>query len=140
MPGDQLSESYSAVHGDSRPSPALPQLPGELICVEIVAPRVDFLVSDFEGTHDRQFERLVGELEDVDPLGHHDWTIRGDVDDAELDAFYAWRTWTNERGDRVGDLRLALDGLQRDVVVDGILGEERLQLGDVLVVGPRCAE
>src|SRR6185312_11761953 len=59
---------------------------GELVHVEIVAPGADLAVTDLEGSHDRQLERLPRELEDVDPLGHHDRTICCNVDDAKLDA------------------------------------------------------
>jgi hypothetical protein len=37
----------------------------ELVHVEIVSPGVDLAAVDLEGAHDRQLERLAGELEDV---------------------------------------------------------------------------
>src|SRR3984893_6059927 len=102
--------------------PALSHPAGELVHVEIVAPGVDLAVTDLEGPHDRQLERLVREPEDVHPLGHHDRTIGCDVDDAELDALDAWRARADERGDRVGDGLPAGDRCQWDVVVDGVVG------------------
>src|SRR6476620_4024658 len=66
--------------------PALSYPAGELDRVEIVAPGWDPAVPDLEGPHDGQLERLVGELEDIDPLGHHDRAIGCNVDNAEVDA------------------------------------------------------
>src|ERR1700757_4093923 len=83
--------------------PASSHPAGELVHVEIVAPGLDLAVTDLEGPHDRQLERLVRELEDVHPLGHDDRTIGCDVDDAELDALDAWRARADERGDVVRD-------------------------------------
>src|ERR1700756_3335305 len=45
-----------------------------------------------------------------------------------------------DRSDRVGDVLPAGDRLQRDVVIDGVLGEECGQLGCCHVVGPRGAK
>src|SRR6266851_1107261 len=81
--------------------PASSHPAGKLVHVEIVAPGLDLAVTDLEGPHDRQLERLVRELEAVHPLGHHDRTIGCDVDDAERDALDAWRTRADERGDVV---------------------------------------
>src|ERR1700752_2001725 len=119
---------------------ALSHPAGELVHIEIVAPSVDLAVTDLEGPHDRQLERLVSELEDVHPLGHHDRTIGCDVDDAELDALDAWRARADERGDVVRDGLPAGDRRQRDIVVDGIVGEKCGQLGGPDIVGPRRAE
>ena len=80
---------------------------------------LDLGVTDLEDAHDWQLERLAGELEHVYPLGHHDRTACCDVDDAELDALHARRTRANDRGEAIGNVRLAGDGLKRDVVVDG---------------------
>jgi len=49
----------------------------------------------------------------------------GDVDDAELDALDAGRAGTDERRDVLGDVLSARDRLERNVVVDGVVGEER---------------
>src|SRR5256714_695548 len=119
---------------------ALSHPAGELVRVEVVAPGLDLAVSDLEGPHDRQLERLVRELEDVHPLGHHDRTIGCDVDDAELDALDAWRARADERGDVVRDGLPAGDRRQRDIVVDGVVGEKCGQLGGPDIVGPRRAE
>src|SRR4029077_15563527 len=97
----------------------------ELARVEVVPPGFDLAVVDLEGSHDPQVERLAGKREDVDPLRHHDWTVGGDVDDAELNAFNAGRAGTDERGEVVGNVSSASDRLERDVVVDGVGGEER---------------
>src|SRR6267142_2928636 len=70
----------------NRATPALAHPAGELVHVEIVAPGFDLAVPDLEGPHHGQLERLVGELEDIDPLGHHDRTICCNVDNAEVDA------------------------------------------------------
>src|SRR5207244_6921203 len=110
--------------GGAHNAGALFPLAGELVHVEIVPPGVDLAVADLEGPHDRQLERLVREPEDVHPLGQHDWTIGRNVDDAELDALDAWRARANERRDRVGDVLPAGDRRQRDVVVDGVVGEK----------------
>src|SRR5882724_10476018 len=90
---------------ESSPTPAIASShsAGELVLVEIVAPRVDLAVTDLEGPHDLQLERLAREPEDVHPLSHHDRTIGCDVDDAEVDTLDAWRARPNERGDRLGD-------------------------------------
>src|SRR5258707_6231097 len=69
-----------------RAGPALSHPARELVHVEIVPPCVDLAAADLEGAHDRQLKRLVGELEDVHPLRHHERTIRCDVDDAAIDA------------------------------------------------------
>src|SRR5438132_10020968 len=119
---------------------ALSHPAGELVRVEVVAPGLDLAVTDLEGPHDRQLERLVRELEDVYPLGHHDRTIGCDVDDAELDALDAWRARADERGDVVRDGLPAGDRRQRDIVVDGVVGEKCGQLGGPDIVGPRRAE
>src|SRR5258708_1708241 len=119
---------------------SLPHPVGELVHVEIVAPRLDLAVTDLEGPHDRQLERLVRELEAVHPLGHHDRTIGCDVDDAERDALDAWGTRADERGDVVRDGLPADDRRQRDIVVDGVVGEKCGQLGDPGIVAPRRAE
>src|SRR6266851_7445564 len=112
----------------------------ELVHVEIVPPGVDLAAADLENAHNRQLERLVGELEDVHPLRHHDRTIGCDVDDAEIDALDAWRARAQDRSDRVGDVLPAGDRRLRDVVVNGVLGEECGQLGCSHVVGPRGAK
>src|SRR6266699_3511858 len=119
---------------------ALSHPAGELVHVEIVAPGADLAVTDLEGPHDRQFERLVRELEDVHPLGHHDRTIGCDVDDAELNTLDAWRARADERGDRARDRLPAGDRRQGDIVVDGVVGEKCGQLGGPDIVGPRRAE
>src|SRR5213592_2500625 len=72
-----------------RAGPALSHPARELLHVEMVPPGVDLAAADLDGAHDRQLERLVGELEDVHPLCHHDRTISCDVDDAEIDALDA---------------------------------------------------
>src|SRR6476619_4085002 len=95
---------------------------------------------DLEGPHDLQLERLAREPEDVHPLGHHDRTIGCDVDDAELDALDAWRARADERGDRARDGLPAGDRRQRDIVVDGVVGEKGGQVGGPDIVGPRRAE
>src|SRR5690348_2876349 len=120
--------------------PALSHPAGELVRVEIVPPGADLAAADLEGAHDRQLERLAGEREDVHPLRHHDRTIGCDVDDAEIDALDAGRARAYERGDRAGDVLPAGDRRLRDVVVNGVLGEECGQLGCSHVVGPRGAE
>src|SRR4029077_13126391 len=120
--------------------PGLSHPAGELVRVEIVPPGADFAAADLEGAHDRQLERLTGELEDVHPLRHHDRTIGCDVDDAEIDALDAGRARAYERGDRGGDVLPAGDRRLRRVVVHGVLGEECGQLGCSGVVGPRGAE
>src|SRR6185437_12915473 len=97
----------------------------ELTRVEVVPPGFDLAVVDLEGPHDSQVESLACKREDVDPLRHHDRTIGGDVDDAEFDAFDAWRTGTDERRDVVGNVLSAGDRLERDVVVHGVVSEER---------------
>src|ERR1700752_4236952 len=79
---------------------ALSHLAVELVQVEIVPPGVDLAVADLEGPHDRQLKRLVGELEDIHPLGHHDRTIGRDVDDAELDALDTWQAGPDHRVDQ----------------------------------------
>src|SRR5258708_4605067 len=112
----------------------------ELVHVEIVPPGVDLATADLEGAHDRQLERLVGELEDVHPLRHHDRAISCDVDDAEIDALDAWRARAQDRSDRVGDVLPAGDRRLRDVVVYAVLGEECCQLDCSHVVGPRGAK
>src|SRR6267154_2718222 len=110
--------------------PALSHPAGELVHVEIVAPGADLAVTDLEGPHDRQLERLVRELEDVHPLGHHDRTIGCDVDDAELDALDAWRARADERGDVVRDGLPAGDRRQRDIVVDSGVAQKCTLLPD----------
>src|SRR6266446_144453 len=112
----------------------------ELVLVEIVSPRVDLAVTDLEGPHDLQLERLAREPEDVHPLGHHDRTIGCDVDDAEVDTLDAWRARPDERGDRLGDGLPASDRRQRDVMVNGVVGEKCGQFADPDIVGPRRAE
>jgi pimeloyl-ACP methyl ester carboxylesterase len=112
----------------------------ELVHVEIVPPGADLAAADLKGAHDRQLERLGGELEDVDPLRHHDRTIGRDVDDAEVDALDARRAGAQDRSDRVGDVLPACDRRQRDVVVNGVLGEECGQIGCSHVAGPRGAK
>ena len=52
----------------------------ELVHVEIVPPRADLAVADLEGAHDLKLEQLVGELEDVHPLRHHDRAAGCDVE------------------------------------------------------------
>src|SRR5258708_8968404 len=74
-----------------RAGPALSHPARELAHIEIVPPGVDLAAADLEGAHDRQLERLVGELEDVHPLRHHDRTIACDVDDAGIDALHPCR-------------------------------------------------
>src|SRR5258708_37305542 len=106
----------------------------------MVAPRVYLAVTDLEGPHDLQLERLAREPEDVHPLGHHDRTIGCDVDDAEVDALDAWRARADERGDRVRDGLPAGDRRQRDIVVDGVVGEKCGHLGGPGIGGPRRAE
>src|SRR4029079_15706451 len=88
----------------------------------------------------RQLERLAGEPEEVHPFGHHDRAIGGDADDAELDALDAWRARADERGDRARDGLPAGDRRQRDIVVDGVVGEKGGQVGGPGIVGPRRAE
>src|SRR6476660_6110599 len=109
--------------GDALPRPGqyLSHPAGELVLIEIVAPGVDLAVTDFEGPHDLQLERLAREPEDVHPLGHHDRTIGCDVDDAELDALDARRARADERGNRHRDGLPAGDRRQRDIVVDGVV-------------------
>src|SRR3954468_1295079 len=119
---------------------ALSHPAGELVRVEVVAPGLDLAVTHLERPHHRQLERLVGELEDVHPLGHHDRTIGCDVDDAELDALDAWRARADEGSDVVRDGLPAGDRRQRDIVVDGVVGEKCGQLGGPDIVGPRRAE
>src|SRR5690348_14122957 len=94
--------------------PASSHPAGELILVEIVAPRVYLAVTDLEGPHDLQLERLAREPEDVHPLGHHDRTVGCDVDDAEVDTFDPWRARPDERGDCLRDGLPANDRRQRD--------------------------
>src|SRR5258708_12152482 len=106
----------------------------------MVAPRVYLAVTDLEGPHDLQLERLAREPEDVHPLGHHDRTIGCDVDDAEVDTLDAWRARPDERGDRLSDGLPASDRRQRDVVVDGVVGEKCGQFAGADIVGPRLAE
>src|SRR5258708_2486771 len=136
------TDSPSALNygASSASGPALFHPARELVHVEIVPPGVDLAAADLEGAHDRQLERLVGELEDVNPLRHHDRTIGRDVDDAEIDALDAWRARADERGDVVGDGVPTGDGSERDVVVNGVLGEECGQLDCSHVVGPRGAK
>src|SRR5436853_6162470 len=119
---------------------ALSDPAGEVVHVEIVAAGADLAVTDLDGPHDLDLERLVRELEDVHPLGHHDRTIGGDVDDVELDARDAWRARADERGDVVRDGLPAGDRRQRDIVVAGVVGEKCGQLGGPDIVGPRRAE
>src|SRR5712664_729792 len=97
----------------------------ELARVEVVPPGVDVALVDLEGPHDLQVESLAGKREDVDPLRHHDRTASGDVDDAELNALDAGRAGTDERRDVVGNVLPAGDRLERNVVVHGVVGEER---------------
>src|SRR6476660_5519780 len=128
--------------GDALPRPGqyLSHPAGELVLVEIVAPGVDLAVTDLEGSHDLQLERLGRKPEDVHPLGHHDRAIGCDVDDAELDGLDAWRARADERGDRVRDGLSADDRRLRDIVVDGVVSEKCGQLGGPDIVGPRRAE
>src|SRR4029077_5559899 len=139
-PGRRLStpSMWSLAPPDRRP--ALSHPAAELVHVEIVAPGADLAVTDLEGPHDRQLKRFVRELEDVHSLSHHDRTIGCDVDDAELDALDAWRARADERGDVVRDGLPAGDRCQRDIVVDGVVGEKCGQLGGPDIVGPRRAE
>src|SRR6266550_3320321 len=102
-----------------------PSLAVELARVEVVPPGFELAVVDLEGPHDLQVECLAGKREDVDPLRHHDRTAGGDVDDAELNALDAGRTGTDERRDVGGNVLFAGDRLERNVVVDGVVGEER---------------
>ena len=73
-------------------------------------------------------ERPVREPEDVHPLGQYDWAICCNVDDVELDALYAWRARADKRLDGVCDRLSARDRRERDVVVNGVVGEEFSQL------------
>jgi hypothetical protein len=50
------------------------------------------------------------------------------------------RTGANDRGEIIGNVRPAGDGLKRDVVVNGIVSKELRQLDDLLVFRPRYAE
>src|SRR4051794_36415180 len=52
----------------------------------------------------------------------------------------AWRARPDERGDRLGDGLPASDRCQRDVVVNGIVGEKCGQFAGPDIVGPRRAE
>src|SRR4029077_94339 len=106
----------------------------------IVAPGVDLAVVDLEGPHDLQVESPAGKCEDVDPLRHYDRTAGGDVDDAELNALDAGPARTDERRDVVGNVLPAGDRLERNVVVHGVVGEERGQIVGAKVVGPRIAK
>src|SRR4029077_19153234 len=119
---------------------ALPHSGGELVQVEIVAPGVDLAITDLEDAHDLQLERLVGDLEYVHPLGHHDRTLGHDVDEAQREALDAWRARADERGDVVRDGLPAGDRRKRDVVIDSVVAEKCGQLGGPDVVGPRRAE
>src|SRR5258708_12790556 len=69
-----------------RAGPALSHPARELAHVEIVPPGVDLAAADLEGAHDRQLERLVGELEDVHPPHHHARTISSKLDTAQIHA------------------------------------------------------
>src|SRR6266699_3128323 len=119
---------------------ALSHPAGELVHVEIVAPGADLAVTDLEGPHDRQLERLAGELEGVHPLGHHDRTACCDVDDAEVESLDAWRARADKRREVVRDRRPAADRRQRDIVVDGVVREKCGQLGGPDIGVPRRAE
>src|SRR4029077_15255083 len=112
----------------------------ELVRVVIVAPGVDLAVVDLEGPHDLQVESAAGKREDVDPLGHHDRTAGGDVDDAELNALDAGGGRTAQRRVVVGNVPPAGDRLEWNVVVHGVVGEERGQIVGAKVVGPRTAK
>src|SRR5687768_2766100 len=74
-------------------------------------------------------------MEHVDPLGHHDVAVGGDVVDPKLDLLHT----TGEAFDRGPDGVDTLDGIDGDVVVHGVVGEERHQRIEV-VVRPRGAE
>src|SRR6266850_74162 len=63
-----------------------------------------------------------------------------DVDDTEVETLDAWRARADERGEVVGDGLPALDRRQRDVVVDGGVGEECHQGVGSHALGPRYAE
>src|SRR2546423_1618036 len=108
-----------------RTSSVLWDLAVELARVEVVPPGFDLSVVDLEGSHNLQVECLAGKREDVDPLRHHDRTVGGDVDDAELNALDAGRAGTDERRDVFGNVLFAGDRLERNVVVHGVVGEER---------------
>src|SRR6266571_4119075 len=110
-------------------SPALSHPACELVHVEIVTPGADLAFIDLECPHDRQFKRLRRQLEDVHPLGHHDRTACCDVDEAEVEALDTWRARADERREVVRDGRPAGDRRQRDIVVDGVVGEKCGQLG-----------
>src|SRR5690349_13499778 len=113
---------------------------GELVHVEIVPPGADLAVTDLEGSHDLQLERLARELEDVHPLGHHDRPVGCDVDEAEVETLDAWRARADERRDVVRDGLPAGDRRQRDIVVDGVVREKCGPLGGPDIVRPRRAE
>src|SRR4029077_2813183 len=66
--------------------------------------------------------------------------IRCDVDDAEVDTLDAWRARPDEGGDRRSDRLPASDRRERDVVVNGIVGEKCRQFAGADIVGPRRAE
>src|SRR6266704_2012653 len=135
---------YLRARGSSPPpldrGPALSHPAGELVHVEIVPPGADLAVPDLEGPHDLQLERLARELEDVHPLGHHDRTACCDVDEAEVEALDAWRARADERRDVVRDGRPAGDRRERDIVVDGVVGEKCGELGGADIGVPRRAE
>src|SRR4029077_5645016 len=73
-------------------------------------------------------------------LRQHDRSVGGDVDDAELNAFDAGRAGTDERRDVVGNVLSAGDRLERNVVVHGVVGEERREIFGAEVVAPRSAK
>ena len=113
-----------------------PTTGGELVQVEIVAPRVDLAVSDLEDAHDRQLERLAWNLEHVHSLGHHNWTLGHDIDEMQRKALDARRPRADEGGKVVRDSLPARDRLQRDVVIDGVVAEKCGELGGSSIVGP----
>lgn len=96
---------------------------GELVEVEVVPPGLDLAVTDFERSHDRQFERPVGEREDVHSLGHYDRTIGRDVRHLEVDAFDTWPTRPDKGANRVFYVISPGDWILWNIVVDGVVGK-----------------
>jgi hypothetical protein len=96
----------------------------ELVEVEVVPPGIDLAVTDFESSHDRQFERPVGEREDVHSLGHDDRTIGRDVRHPEVDAFDTWPTRPDKGANRVFYVISPGDRILWNIMVDGVVSKE----------------
>src|SRR5260370_18759491 len=62
---------------------SLPHPAGELVHVEIVAPGLYLAVTDLEGPHNRQLERLVRALAAVPPLRQNNRPICSPTDDPD---------------------------------------------------------